>query len=275
MFELNRLYNADCMEAMKEIPDKYFELAIVDPPYGIGIDGQRLNINKNPKYSRKEHARKNWDRAIPTAEYFRELERVSVNQVIWGGNYFVEHLRTGTKGWIVWDKGQRGLSMSDCELAYTSFQKQTRIITVNRAELQRDHTFHPTQKPIRLYEKVIENCAAAGDKILDTHAGSGACLRAAYRTGHTFLGFEIEKEYFTKADERLRDEMAQMRFDFLFGGGGMRWNRRRGSGRHKLKRTLKRAERKAEKRPLRIGKSKAVKPYTAKLKPNNSIRRVR
>ncbi len=115
MFELNRLYNADCMEAMKEIPDKFFELAITDPPYGIGADGQRLNINKNPKHSRKEHAKKDWDGAIPSAEYFRELERVSVNQIIWGGNYFVEHLQIGAKGWIVWDKGQHGLSMSDCD----------------------------------------------------------------------------------------------------------------------------------------------------------------
>lgn len=131
-----------------------------------------------------------------------------------GGNYFVEHLRTGAKGWIVWDKGQRGLTMSDCELAYSTFQKPTRIITINRAALQKDFTFHPTQKPICLYEWVITNYAAAGDKILDTHAGSGACLRAAYRTGHEFLGFEIDEEYFTKADERLRDEMAQLRFAF-------------------------------------------------------------
>lgn len=179
MFELNRLYNADCMEAMKEIPDNFFELAITDPPYGIGADGQRLNINKNPKHSRKEHAKKDWDGAIPSAEYFRELERVSVNQIIWGGNYFVGHLQIGAKGWIVWDKGQHGLSMSDCELAYSTFKKPTRIVVINRAELQKDHTFHPTQKPIRLYEWVIANYAAAGDKILDTHAGSGACLRGS------------------------------------------------------------------------------------------------
>lgn len=85
MFELNRIYNADCMEAMKEIPDKFFELAICDPPYGIGVDGQKLSINKNPKHNRKAHTQKNWDRQIPPEEYFRELERVSVNQIIWGG----------------------------------------------------------------------------------------------------------------------------------------------------------------------------------------------
>ena len=216
MFELNRIYNEDCMTAMKEIPDKFFELAICDPPYGIGVDGQKLSINKNPKHNRKAHTQKSWDRQIPPEEYFRELERVSVNQIIWGGNYFVEHLRIGAKGWIVWDKGQHGLTMSDCELAYSTFQKPTRIVVMNRAELQKDFTFHPTQKPIRLYEWVIQNYAQAGDKILDTHAGSGACLRAAYRTGHDFLGFEIDEEYFTKADERLRDEMAQIRlFDFI------------------------------------------------------------
>ena len=91
-------FNEDCMAGMARYPDKYFELAIVDPPYGIGIDGQKLNINKNPKHNRKEHARKEWDSEIPTAEYFRELERVSQNQIIWGANYFVRHLIKGTKG---------------------------------------------------------------------------------------------------------------------------------------------------------------------------------
>lgn len=213
---LNRLYNEDCMEAMKLIPDKFFQLAITDPPYGIGIDGQKLNINKNPKHSRKEHAKKNWDKQIPGAEYFRELERISVNQIIWGGNYFVEHLQQGHKGWIVWDKGQRGLTMSDCELAYTSFDKPTRVVTINRAELQRDGTFHPTQKPVKLYEWVLQNYAQPGDRIIDTHAGSGSSLVACHRMRFDFLGFEIEKDYFLKADERIKEEQAQISiFDFL------------------------------------------------------------
>ncbi|MCX4336871.1 MAG: DNA methyltransferase [Bacteroidales bacterium] len=204
------------MEAMKLIPDKFFQLAITDPPYGIGIDGQKLNINKNPKHSRKEHAKKNWDKQIPGAEYFRELERISVNQIIWGGNYFVEHLQQGHKGWIVWDKGQRGLTMSDCELAYTSFDKPTRVVTINRAELQRDGTFHPTQKPVKLYEWVLQNYAQPGDRIIDTHAGSGSSLVACHRMRFDFLGFEIEKDYFLKADERIKEEQAQISiFDFL------------------------------------------------------------
>lgn len=215
-YSLNRLYNEDCMEAMKLIPDNFFQLAITDPPYGIGIDRQKLNINKNPKYSRKEHAKKNWDKQIPGAEYFRELERISVNQIIWGGNYFVEHLQQGHKGWIVWDKGQRGLTMSDCELAYTSFDKPTRVVTINRAELQRDGTFHPTQKPVKLYEWVLQNYAQPGDRIIDTHAGSGSSLVACHRMRFDFLGFEIEKDYFLKADERIKAEQAQLTiFDFF------------------------------------------------------------
>lgn len=125
----------DCMKGMAEFPDGFFDLAIVDPPYGIGVDGQRERICTNTKHNRKEHIRKSWDRAIPPPEYFRELERVSKAQIIWGGNYFVPYLTQGHKGWLIWDKGQRGLTMSDCELAYTSFDTPTRIFTLNRVAL--------------------------------------------------------------------------------------------------------------------------------------------
>lgn len=148
MLELNKLYNMDCMQGMKEFPDGFFDLAIVDPPYGIGIDGQKKRVCGNPKHNRKEHIRKSWDKAIPTPEYFRELERVSKAQVIWGGNYFVPYLEQGHKGWLVWDKGQHGLTMSDCELAYTSFDTPTRVFVCNRVELLNDGTIHPTQKPV-------------------------------------------------------------------------------------------------------------------------------
>ena len=113
MLELNKLYNMDCMQGMKEFPDGFFDLAIVDPPYGIGIDGQKKRVCGNPKHNRKEHIRKSWDKTIPPPEYFRELERVSKAQVIWGGNYFVPYLEQGHKGWLVWDKGQRGGRTSD------------------------------------------------------------------------------------------------------------------------------------------------------------------
>ena len=212
MFDMNRLYNADCMEAMQEIPDKYFQLAICDPPYGIGHDGQRQRVHNNPKHNRKFHARKGWDKETPPPEYFRELERVSVNQIIWGGNYFVPMLNRGTKGWVVWDKGQHGLSMSDCELAYSSFDCPTRVVVINRAELQRDgDTIHPTQKPVRLYEWILRNYARPGDRILDTHAGSASSLIACWRQGFEFVGFEIDRDYYKKAAERLAAEMAQIR----------------------------------------------------------------
>ena len=162
--------------------------------------------------------RKHWDAGIPGADYFRELERISENQIIWGGNYFVKYLNHGHKGWIVWDKGQRGLTMSDCELAYSSFDRPTRIVTINRVELLKDGTFHPTQKPVKLYEWLIAEYAKPGDRIIDTHAGSGACLVACHRMRHEFIGFEIDTDYFAKADARIKAEQAQLSiFDFIEG----------------------------------------------------------
>ena len=216
MLQMNQLYNMDCMEGMKQFPDKYFELAIVDPPYGIGIDGQKESINKNPKHNRKHHESKSWDNAIPSKEYFRELERVSVNQIIWGGNYFVEHLQKGTKGWIIWDKGQHGLTMSDAELAYSSFNRPTRVTIINRVELLKDGTIHPTQKPIKLYKWLLINYANQGDKILDTHVGSASSLIACYNLGFDYIGFEIDEDYYKGARERLDIVMAQVdMFDSL------------------------------------------------------------
>lgn len=216
MLELNRLYCMDCMQGMKEFPDGFFDLAIVDPPYGIGIDGQKQSINKNPKHNRKAHAKKGWDGAPPDAAYFRELERVSKRQVIWGGNYFVPALQQAHKGWLVWDKGQRGLTMSDCELAYTSFDTPTRVLTMNRVELQLEGTIHPTQKPIRLYEWVLGLYAKAGYRILDTHAGSASSLIACYRYGLDYVGFEIDEDYCRRANERIEKEKAQIRlFDCM------------------------------------------------------------
>lgn len=217
MLELNRLYNLDCMQGMKEFPDGFFDLAIVDPTYGIGIDGQRKRVCRNPKHNRKEHSREGWDNEPPSEEYFRELERVSRNQIIWGGNYFVPVLKQAHKGWLVWDKGQRGLSMSDCELAYTSFDTPTRIFTLNRVELQIEGTIHPTQKPVKLYEWVLSLFARKGMKILDTHAGSASSLIACHRIGGLdYVGFEINAKYFEAANKRLETEKAQIRlFDLL------------------------------------------------------------
>jgi len=162
------LHQIDNMEFMASCKDNQFDLAIVDPPYGIGIDGQKLNnTNKNKKHNRKAHNFKGWDDKIPNVEYFEELFRTSKNQIIWGGNYFTEYL-TPTKAWVFWYKGQNGLTMSDGEMAWTSFKNVTRQVTINRAELIKQNTFHPTEKPIKLYKWLLKNYAKPGDKILDT-----------------------------------------------------------------------------------------------------------
>ena len=200
----------DCMEYMQNCPDKSFDLAIVDPPYGLGIDGQKEQKSKNPKHSRKYHKRKNWDDATPDEMYFTELERVTKNQIIWGGNYFVEHLHKGTKGWIVWFKGQTGLTMSDCELAYSSFNCVTRVVTINRGELVKQNTFHPTEKPLKLYEWILANYAEPGQKIIDTHGGSMSHAIAAHKLGFDLTIIEKEPEYYAQAKARLLEYQKQL-----------------------------------------------------------------
>ena len=205
------VYNMDCMEYMKSMPDKYFDLAVVDPPYGIGIDGQKGRTDfKNPKHSRKNFEKKNWDIA-PKKEYFTELFRVSKNQIIFGANYFVSNLTDGHKGWIVWDKMQYGLTMSDCEIAYSSFDTPTRVFKQNRVALRLDGTIDPTQKPVALYRWIFQHYAKDGDKILDTHLGSGSSRIAAYEAGLDFVGCEIDKEYFDKQEERFQAFTDQLR----------------------------------------------------------------
>jgi len=204
------LHNKDCMEALEKMQDNQFDLAIVDPPYGLGISGQKEN-KKGKKSDRKFHKEKEWDNEIPSKEYFTQLQRVSNNQIIWGANYFVEHLTKGTKGWIVWDKKQYGLTMSDCELAYSSFQKPTRVFLQNRVILQQEgNTIHPTQKPVKLYEWLLMNYAKEGDKILDTHLGSGSIAIACHNLGFDLEGYELDKEYFEAAKQRLKQHQQQM-----------------------------------------------------------------
>ena len=203
------LYNKDCMIALKQFKDNQFNLAIVDPPYGIGISGQK-EVKKGKKSDRKFHKEKEWDKEIPNKDYFIQLQRVSKNQIIWGANYFVEHLTKGTKGWIVWDK--YGLTMSDCELAYSSFQKPTRVFLQNRVILQQEGgTIHPTQKPVKLYEFLLMNYAKEGDKILDTHLGSGSIAIACDNLGYDLEGYELDKEYYNAAQKRLHQHQSQIR----------------------------------------------------------------
>jgi site-specific DNA-methyltransferase (adenine-specific) len=202
--------NEDNMALMSRYPDNYFELAIVDPPYGIGIDGQKKSINKNPKHNRKEHTQKNWDDAIPTEEYFNELKRVSKNQIIWGANYFTEYLKP-TKAWIFWYKGQRDLTMSDGEMAWTSFKTVTRQFELNRASLIAQNTFHPTEKPYKLYKWILDKYAKKEFKILDTHLGSGSIAIACHDYGFDLTACELDKEYYDKAIERIKNHVSQQK----------------------------------------------------------------
>lgn len=208
-----QITNEDCMELMSRYPDKHFDLAIVDPPYGIGIDGQKESINKNPKYNRKEHVKKNWDNSIPDESYFNELFRVSKNQIIFGGNYFTKYLYP-VKGWIFWYKGQNDLTMSDGELIWTSLPIVTRQFTVNRGQLNSQNTFHPTEKPYKIYKYLLNSYSKQGDKILDTHLGSGSIAIACHDYGFDLTACELDKDYFDKAMQRINNHTSQTLINF-------------------------------------------------------------
>lgn len=192
----------DCLEAMKTMPDKYFELAIVDPPYGISItDSGRLG-----KYNA---SKERWDDNIPNDDYFNELVRVSQNQIIWGGNYFG---LPPTRGFIIWDKKQpEGISFASCEFAWSSFNRSAKTFYYSPLQ-DNTHRQHPTQKPVALYKWLLNNYAKPGDKILDTHVGSASSLIACYDMGFDYIGFEVDKDYFEMANERLERFKSQLSF---------------------------------------------------------------
>ena len=209
---ISEVTNEDCMEGMARYPDKYFDLAIVDPPYGINRGGQTETFTKNKKHKRKHFENKGWDNEIPNKIYFNELFRVSKNQIIWGANYYTQYLPS-SMGWIFWDKGQ-DLSMSDGELAYTSFQIALRRKIINRGQLMIEGgTIHPTQKPIALYKWLLHNYAKQSDKILDTHLGSGSSRIAAYEMGFDFTAFELDTEYFEAQEKRYKNHIAQLKLN--------------------------------------------------------------
>jgi len=205
---ISEVTNEDCMDLMARYPDKFFDLAIVDPPYGIGFDGQRISTSKHG--GRKPHEFKGWDNNCPDENYFNELFRVSKNQIIWGGNYMTKYL-PASMGWIFWDKGQR-ICNSDGELAFTSFDKALRVYELNRVALLIEGTIHPTQKPQRLYKWLLENYANENDKILDTHLGSGSSRIAAYKLGFDFWGCEIDKDYFEAQERRFKEAINEPLF---------------------------------------------------------------
>ena len=194
-------HNMDCMEAMRQMPDKFYDLCICDPPYGIGITQSgrlgRYNANKI-----------RWDENTPDRNYFEQLFRVSKNQIIWGGNYFD---LPPTRCFLIWDKQQpEAVSFASCEYAWTSIDGSAKTFYMRPQGQDGGNRIHPTQKPVALYEWLLRNYAKQGDKILDTHLGSGSSRIAAYNLGFDFVGYEIDPDYFKAQEERFKKHTAQI-----------------------------------------------------------------
>ena len=214
---INKIHNQDCLEAMKLMQDNQFDLAIVDPPYGINEAGNRNKADRPTdkwKNSNSQVYRTFDDSCIPKKEYFDELKRVSKNQIIWGGNYFTEYLKP-SKGWIVWNKKadiKEHLSMA--ELAWSSFNKKCNMYEHLWAGFKKKYQIkriHPTEKPKELYEWLLMNYAKEGDKILDTHLGSGSIAIACHNLGFDLTGYELDREYYDNAINRIKNHQAQTR----------------------------------------------------------------
>ena len=233
--------NMDCMEGMKEYPDKYFELAIVDPPYGINSPNMSMGSNKSrsrdgyPGVSTAEKLRKGrlnagagklknralqkmnceWDFTPPGPEYFEELFRVSKDQIIWGGNYFP---LPPTRGIIVWDKCQPWENFSQVEMAWTSFDRPAALFKYsNTGGRNNEEKIHPTQKPIELYRWILKKYAKPGYRILDTHVGSGSSLIACRELGYQYVGFELDEAYYMAACRRIENHRNFQRKDDIEG----------------------------------------------------------
>jgi site-specific DNA-methyltransferase (adenine-specific) len=219
MLELNHIYNLDCMEGMRQMPDKYFELAIVDPPYGIGkftcdahTDGRTGRRIKNSKQYTDDYT---WNAETPSKEYFNELRRVSRDRIIWGANYY--NCFENGNGALVWYKGPMTKTISHCEIASLSMQTKVSYVHIDWQsgffrEMKEGQQIHPCQKPADLYRWVLRNYAKPGDKILDTHMGSGSSIIACYDMGFQYMAFEIDKDYYDAATKRINEHKAQIRF---------------------------------------------------------------
>ena len=216
-----KITNECNMELMARYPNNYFDLAIVDPPYGIDISQELFKRGQSCAANRyKEHKNKDWDKSIPNKQYFNELFRISKNQIVWGGNYMTEFLPS-KMGWIVWDKMQYNFSFAHGELAWSSFDSKLKIFRYARGNesgfapksTDIDKQFaniHPTQKPIKLYEWLLMNYAKQGDKILDTHLGSGSIAIACYNLKFDLTACELDKDYFDASLKRLKQHQSQL-----------------------------------------------------------------
>ena len=225
-------YCCDCMDAMREFPDKFFDLAIVDPPFGINVashkggkivgggyrafGGKKHGIRAKPESACTSKPYHTFDDSAPPDEgYFRELERVSKHRIIWGGNFMLDYLGKASC-MVIWDKKRRGLDQADCEIAWTDFPGQSRIFEyrwngmLQENMKQKEERLHPCQKPVALYSFLLGKFSKPGDKVLDTHVGSASSLIACHRAGLQYWGFEIDETYYNMAKERLSRETAQI-----------------------------------------------------------------
>ena len=200
--------NEDNMLLMARYPDNYFDLAIVDPPYGI--DWMKQIENPNIKANWKKYEKKDWDNSIPNKEYFNELKRVSKNYIVWGGNYMTEYLNP-SPCWIIWDKMQE-FSGAVFEMAWTSFLSPAKAFRMSRVEAYTsDNKIHPTQKPVALYKWILDKYAKEGNKILDTHLGSGSIAIACHDYGFELTACELDKKYYDKAIQRIKNHTNQQK----------------------------------------------------------------
>jgi site-specific DNA-methyltransferase (adenine-specific) len=212
----SEVFNEDCMAVMARYPDNYFDLAVVDPPYGIGEDGasnhSRAKFAKTTLYTPK-----NWDKEPPPLEYFYELFRVSKNQIVWGANHFISRMPYDSSCWIIWDKENGENDFADCEMAWASFGTAVRRFKFRWAGMlqgnmkDKEKRIHPTQKPVALYDWILHHYANPNDLILDTHLGSGSSRIAANKAGLSFVGCELDKEYFDAQEKRYKNFISQLK----------------------------------------------------------------
>jgi site-specific DNA-methyltransferase (adenine-specific) len=209
--------NEDNMELMARYPDNYFDLAIVDPPYGISEDGAK-NHSRSKAAKAKKYTPKSWDTFSPLSGYFKELKRVSKNQIIFGANHFIENIpNSNSSSWVVWDKQNGDNDFADCELAWTNHKTAVRKFEFRWAGMlqgdmkNKETRIHPTQKPVALYKWLLDKYAKPTDKILDTHLGSGSIAIACHDYKFDLTACELDKEYFDKAMQRINNHTAQQK----------------------------------------------------------------